>query len=1503
MDRGSEREHIARERDWAIVMAADTEHTPGDEADDLAGQARTGVAEAVARQLARGAARLAPSALLATLCTGALLPIALADPEQVAVVGLTEIVGGVGVNVLSDVIRNAVEALRRRTGAAALSTEQLESELAGRLEQMLSEDTTQGRLLRSQLAAMVREIGAVEVALRAALESGNREVQAGLAEAFGTLGVQFAEFGFLLTSLDQAAEEIQLTLRRHDAEHRSDRERMRRQSVELLLIREELAALRHGRPAGHGEDHSRRWRHGPPYRGLLTFEADHGPVFHGREQATAALVDKLAERLAAPSIALFTGASGVGKSSLLRAGLLPALARGLLPAPGSERWPHLLLTPTRAPLDELAVHLAAVGRSDLLAVRHALEQGQAHMVVRQAVLAAGGEHGADGARAVIVVDQFEEVFTLAEETGQGRPFIAALAAAAGIPAGPGGSPPALVVIGVRGDFLDRCAAYPALVEAMTGGQSVLGPMNVSELRRAIVGPAAAAGLELEPGLTDLVLRDLGSGDGYGAGALPLLSQAMLATWENRDGDRLTIAGYGAGGGVGDAVRTRAEAVFTALDAEGQALTRRLFQRMTVVSPDGRAARRRVSRTELNGLSERPGVVDAILEAFAGRRLLVLGEESVEIAHDCLLEAWPRLRGWLDDDKTGRLLEGRLLDAAEAWQGHGEDGAFLFRGPQLAAARQRFADNELLAALGPHGQRFLAASVRARSRRVLAAASAAVLLVVALGAAGLGLQVRSSAIERGNQIASRQLAELAGTIRKGDPAAALHLSLVADRIAPTVESRAALYASDARPYPIILAGHTDRVRNVVYSHDGRLLATSGIDKTVRLWDTHDLSQPAPLAVLHSDGPATLAFSKDDHVLVAQTRDTLWVWDVTDSSRPVLKASRPSPSNPWTGVASSPGALVLASVGDMGRVRLWNVGKPADPVVMTTLVPSPVEVYAVAFSPDGQTLATGSGATGGGGPGTARVRLWNVADPRRPVLVVTLKADSVMSLTFSPDGRLLAAGGTIGALKVWDITKPHSPKTIEVLNAPTSKGAVNAVAFAPSGNTFVTADGTGTVSLWNSNDLSRGFTVDRDRFPTSTGVNSVAFSPGGQVVASGDDENVKLWRHPSATLPGSIGASQVSTWGRAFSPDGKLIISHVRTGSDRLQVQIWDVTEPRHPLPGAALPAPWVRAAFMRRSRTLVTQSEDFSAVALWDVRDPRRPVRLCSFPSGGDAPSVTPDERALAVGNAFNTIIWDVTDTRGPTATATIPAEHGTPTFLDDDTLMIREGQGLRLWDVRDRHKPTPAGAISPQEVVDGLAFEKGTRLLAVWTDTFGVKLWDVSDIWHPVQHGNVDREALSVRVSSIDFVDKHTLAVATDNDTRLSLWDVRDPAKPRRISVLPSDGEITNLQVSADGRMAFQTGAALLGSGRAYLWDVSDPGAPQDLGSLPEADALEFSPDGRTIAIEQPDATLRGTGIILMDSDSESIHRYLCSLHPRPLSRDQWEQLVGGIHAYEKPCP
>jgi hypothetical protein len=498
----------------------------------------------------------------------------------------------------------------------------------------------------------------------------------------------------------------------------------------------------------------------------------------------------------------------------------------------------------------------------------ARQPDQAHLVIRSAVLAATARPDAlapvpvDGAaRLVLIVDQFEQVFTLSSDPDGEAPrqaFITALCAAAANPAGPGQEPAALVVIAVRGDFWDRCAAVPELVGALQDGQFVVGPMTESELRVAITGPAETAGLRIDQGLTDAIVGDLrAAGEDRSAGVLPLLSQAMVLTWEHRDGDRLTGHGYARAGGVSHAVQTSADRVYDALPAEQQAVARQVLRSMTVADRDGGLARRPLSMDDLyDGLPDAARAdIDAVLDAFVAERLAVLDAGTVQLAHDVLLRAWPLLRRWLADDQASWILHGQLADAAAAWHDSHDDPSFLYRGAQLGVLRQAVtrwsASPARSPALTGTQRDFLRASERGAARttrrRRGAVGVLALATALAVAAAGFAFSQRAAAIQQRDQAIASEVSAEAVQYADSDPTLAAQLALAAYRIQPTHGLAASLLNTENTPLSSSsLAVGLGSVASMAFSPDGRTLATGNDDGIIRLWDVADPAHPRPVS---------------------------------------------------------------------------------------------------------------------------------------------------------------------------------------------------------------------------------------------------------------------------------------------------------------------------------------------------------------------------------------------------------------------------------------------------------------------------------------------------------------------------------------------------------------------------------------------------------------------------------------------------------------------------------
>jgi WD40 repeat protein/transcriptional regulator with XRE-family HTH domain len=823
-----------------------------------------------------------------------------------------------------------------------------------------------------------------------------------------------------------------------------------------------------------------------PYRGLAAFEEKDAGFFCGREAATAQVLGRLARMVTGTGLLVVSGASGAGKSSLLRAGVVAQLRKsGLAGAPEAAAWPYLVFTPTRAPLDELALRMGLLARVDAASVRRGLEADPAGfaLTARQAALMRppasaevleGSATGQGQRRVLLVVDQFEELFTLCPDEGQRRGFITALHAAVTPGHGPDQAVAALVVLGVRADFQARCAEYRQLAGAVQD-RYLLTAMTERQLRMAITEPAKKAGSAVDADLVEVLLAEARAGqcDGSVAGVLPFVSHALDQAWQLHADGTLTLADYERVGGVEAAVATGAYRAYEHLPPARQAAARQVFMRLAAPNGDGIDAAERVTRVELTDGKSAPEARDVaeVLEAFAAERLLTLEADTVAISHRVLLTAWPLLRDtWLAGTRGDRIVRDRLRHAAAEWAGRSRDPSYLYLGSLLSAAAGAAARISGAPAhhppLSQTEREFLDASGRAdryRTRRRHVLLAFLIALAMALAAVGvLAVRVVYQAAHQGDVAISQQLISQSLLLGPADPALSKLLSVEAWRLNPSDDARYAMLAAATLPDIAVIARRTGPV---AFSSNGDLLATDDVKGSLWLWDVANSRPAGPPFTGLAGLVLSAGFSPRGDLLAAGTSAGITrLWNATTR----LPIGGPLTSHDGTvlSVAFNPGGTILATGNSDGTVRLWDVATRR-PVAAFY---GHGAINSVAFSPQGSTLAAGSE------DGT--VRLWDVAT-RRPVAVLNGHAGFVLSVAFSPQGSTLAAGTENGTVRLWDVA---TRRPVAVLNG--HAGLVWSVAFAPHGNTLATGSADDTVRLW---DVSAGGSSKR----------SIAGSPGSAI----------------------------------------------------------------------------------------------------------------------------------------------------------------------------------------------------------------------------------------------------------------------------------------------------------------------------------------------------------------------------------------------------------------------
>ena len=1149
-----------------------------------------------------------------------------------------------------------------------------------------------------------------------------------------------------------------------------------------------------------------------PYRGLMAFQSEDGDLFFGREEVVASVL----ERVLDGGFMALVGASGSGKSSLVRAGLVPAFRR-------ARAAPAVVMTPGPDPAAELERRLSA------------------------------------GQPSLLVVDQLEETFTLCPDEARRGRFIDALMDLHE-------SSSAAVVVALRADFYGHCANHPRLAAAVAEDQHLLGPMGGDELRRAIESPARAAGLRFEGGLVDTMLADV-QGE---PGALPLLSHALYESWARRDGRVITRAGYRAAGGVRGAIAHTAEQAYVGCSEEEQTLVRRMFLRLTELGDATEDTRRRVPLAELIPEGEGGGEATAVLEQLAGSRLLVVGDGAAEIAHEALIREWPRLRGWLTEDREALRTLRQLATAARSWEENGRDDADLYRGMRLEAAAGGTDDQRQLTQVE---REFLEASrdaqerelsgVRRRGRRLLALlAVVAAALVAAVIAGSFALIQRENAQSTATVAQSGRLAAQSREIAGEHPDLGLLLALESGRLDDSVDSRGALLGA---------LEHGSRIRAWLRGFDSP--------------------------------PNATAFSPDGRLLATVTLEGTTLWD-TATWRPVAPPLRSSQGG-WQGVDFSPDGRTLAIAGGEGRVELWDVAtrkelrELTDPAAATSGQPM---LSVVRYSPDGSVIAAG-------GQEANHVTLWDATSGRVIAGPITTNppGGGAQSISFSPDSKRIVAPGAPGTVGIWEVA------TGRRVGEPLAIGNVDveAAIFAEDGRALIASDDSGSVSIV---DVGTGRPI---RAPLSVGDDiaaSLDLSPDGRLLAAASYKgSVFVWDAKTGAPYGSPLAADTSPVNHVgFSPDGRsLVSSHLRSAV------VWNMSGDQ--VIGKPLGGPTdltTDVSFSPDGKRLLAGRFDGETIVYETAT--RRPARRIGGDSVVSAVAFHPEGNVIAVGtidghvrffdptsgtavgrpiDEGNAAVWDVAFSPNGKLLAVAVDPNG----VDGFTAQQRQGE-VHLWEVDSRSRV--GRAIEPGGgSVLSVAFGRDGTLVA--TGSYGGRL-DVWDVATRAGHGKPMRVA-DDGVLSVAFDPRGRLVAGGGAIGPVRVWRVADQ-RPAFPPLSGHTGPVTGVAFDPAGSLLATT--SLFGGTR--LWDpATGLGYGDELVGSARPDSLvptidlpflglgnEFSPDGTLLAVAGVDA--HG---MLWDVDPTVWRQRACAIVGRNLSREEWKLYLPPGTSYRATCP
>ncbi|MBX2998774.1 MAG: hypothetical protein KF893_09720 [Caldilineaceae bacterium] len=1162
----------------------------------------------------------------------------------------------------------------------------------------------------------------------------------------------------------------------------------------------------------------------PPFQGLRFFDVADTDRFFGREELTAEFVDHLRDL----AFLAVIGASGSGKSSLVRAGVVAALHRGkTLPNGvrrplGSTEWPLFIFTPGVHPLESLATTVTTSdAQAAALLARMKAQSDGLRQHLQELIDQTQSGH------VLMVVDQFEEVFALCRDQNEQRVFIANVLCTVGLSGdrataddASAASNPARLILTLRADFYAQCAEFEALRTALERYQRYIGPMSQAELRNAIEAPAAQDNWLFEPGLVDLMLEDIENEPG----ALPLLSHALLETWKRRSGRTLTLAGYQAAGRIQGAIAKTADQTFAQLSDEERQIARNIFLRLTELGEGVQDTRRRVSPTELIVHAAQTAEVEEVVRRLVDARLLTTDKNQVEVAHEALIREWPQLRRWLTENRDALRVHRELTEAAQDWLRLEKDPGALYRGLRLAQAvewRQKEEDtlNELersfLEASVALGEAERAEEARRQQERIAAAerlaaeqrkralwATALSMLAVLAAAAAIWLGIESSnnaenaAMERDRAFAAQQQAETQLRIAQSQQVAAVAQNLLSGgkseqallfavaagyELTPTVELHNVLRAAvDSWRGVRIIKAHSQRISGGSFSQDNTLVATASDDNSAKVWRV-DNGQLLLSTDVYTGVITGAIFSLDDQYLITSSRDrTVRIWRLSD--RALIHTLRHDDDVRSIGLHPN-GEWVAARTGS--EVWLWEI--ESGQAVEGSPFRAGVTLRSLDFTQGGDNILAGGGDT--------QVHLWNIAARQSATLATDNGHESaVIGAVHSPDRRFIASLSS-ERLLLWQWVDGQG---FVARRLPQSSDGISfqpPVQFNPNGRLLAVGSGTGLVRIWDMNDL--------------------------------DAEPIQVGGRPGTTA--------------SFSPDGRHLVLSSSDGT----ITLYDIFA-RVEKPFVKLPAGSISALFFNRDGTRLATASTDGALTFWQVwlggNVALAPLR--NFPASAMARW---GDEVLTVGVGNEIERWHWRTGQLDSLTITLPEDASLPDALTSiaispgGDLIIGSAKGtlyrvdaesgdtLAYWSAHN----DPISAIVPLPVGLG-ADSTNAHLMATIGGEPHIAIWDVQTGAHVRSLGR-SGEGHENDVTALALSPAGDLLYSAGADGRVLAWNWRtgEIAKQQRVRV-----SLTSLAVSPiDGMIAAGSAEAAI-----YLWRAD--GRSFSVGAGANVRALHFSGEG-----------------------------------------------------------
>lgn len=1188
-----------------------------------------------------------------------------------------------------------------------------------------------------------------------------------------------------------------------------------------------------------------------PYKGLHAFQETDAPDFFGREALTARLVQRVAAQEELARFLAIVGPSGSGKSSVVRAGLIPALRRQHLP--GGISPVVVDMVPGNHPLEEIEAALLRVAVNPPSSLMEQLRDGERGLARAVKRVLPSDNH----TEMLLVIDQFEELFTLTKSEQERAQVLRGLFEAVSDP-----HSRLWVVVTLRADFYDHPLLYIPSSELISRRNEVVGPLTSEELFRAITKPAERAGLVMEADLPITIAEDVSEQPG----TLPLMEYALTELFEGRVGRLLTLSAYRQSGGVLGALARRADSLFLSLTPAEQAEARQMFLRLVTLGEELGTddTRRRTHRAEIASGARDEEALGRVLDLYGRYRMLTFdrdhrtGAPTVQVAHEALVRGWPRFREWLDNAREQLIVHRRLMTSAAEWQSAGQERSFLVSGARLAqfAALQAESESggEGALALTEEEEAYLAASLDEQRRQALTeqarqgrelmlqkrAASrlrylVAGLCVFLLVAAALAAWALNRSTEAQTNFEHADALRLGGeaenlVLTHADPNLIALLSIRSLKTAYSPQADAALsgVAFQGVP-PLAFEGHTSEVRMAKFSPDGKMLVTGGDDTTVRLWDV-------------------------------ATRQTIHIFKAHTS---VAGA-----------VAFSPDGKYLATGGDDAKLFLWDLATYEQ---VREFKGSGGEIGWMAFSPDGKYLATTDGYSGGISNAYI-VHIWDVATGEIIRSLTDFKAD-VIGLGWSPGGNYLYTSALDGTARLWDADNGEQVRSYAgnvVFGGPGAYSPDGKYVAAGVGRPDLSVPGFGII-IWEA-DTGKVVRV----ITGVDGVLGMTFSPDSKYIASGGEGTfVQVWEVASGRkVHEYTGSSDMIFW-VDFSPDGKYIVDASRDHIARM----WSLqTSPGNVVFSGHSDEVW-GASYSPDGGYLATSSAD-QKIGLWDAVS----GQIIRYFAGHTAKVLSvvfsPDGKTLLSASADGTVrLWD-TESGLAMHTFEGHSEQVNRAFFSHDGTMIvsaSDDNTARIWDVatgKELHRFT-----EPDHAVKAV-FSPDDHSLLISDGDGHIELYDVAS--EKLIRSYLGHEKTDVRAS---FSPDGTKIVSAGDDAISIVWDTNTGQELQRFTI--PNTTVWSAEFSPDGMTVATSG----NDNEARLWDVATGQEIRRLtGHTNGVRQVSFSPDGQFVVTASLDKTAR-----IWQTDYHTTINAMCSVLNRDLTREERAQY--GITDHAPTCP